>query len=1436
MALGGTLNLVVKAGIPEGIFPILSCQGNATGNLTVRATGLSGDQFFRIYSTTGSTAGGGTTYWAEVVSASDLMGLDGADSETITATPNDIALADMNDDGHLDLLMTIGGADDRLYIIFNSGGDTDGDGVWDGFDFTSQISIPVGDEPMGIGIGESVDSVPGGENLLEVAVAIRGQDPGEFNNDEAVVMLEFVSDGSGSLNHTLSSVQLQCLDEDCTLPPDPVDVAFWDIDEDGSDEIVASSFSDSSYRVIQWDSSPLTALVEVEGITVSDPPWDVDPIEDEDTKDGSLRRDHAGGTSPMGGSQIVLNRGPIDDPFALTSLVFPLNGAPDAIAFGDLDDNGYGDGVVVMADTNTLQIVLRDDEGRWTNGAATAWTSETVQLADITDVTIGDFDDDGDNDLAMIIIGSGSQPSRVTRILRNELYSPAGDSDFVSFTDLGETLGGDGASTLIIGGEVDGSPGDDVVIITDGGGLLSGLPTVEPQVSGTVVYDTVEGLINAIENAQAGDVIQVAAGIYELQSRLTPSVAITLIGAIDEDGNPATRISVTDDIRIMSLVGAALAGSEFRNIHFDGDGWSRGAWIDDVSGQGISYTNCLFKSCHYGYSGAALSISASVVTIEDSRFEDCFAKTTDGVAYNGGGIFLATSTLSVSRCTFDLCRADNVGGAIMSVSDSIMDLSDCVFQSCQAIDGGAIRSENGTTLTAMNCTFGAGIGEPMDGTLSNVATRDGGAIKAYAADVDLIDCLFRDNSCGRRGGGIICRDGTDLFMVDCLFEANQVTGYNEETRRGGGAYFHVIAALAGSGNTFIGNEAQEGGGVRLTSSGSESTPMSLDGWRFQGNESERGAGLHTGTSVVRLSGCELTENEASSSGGGIYNSSSTVGIQESQICSNTPSGSGDGDQISGSWENLGGNCITMFCDGDGDGTDDCIDGCPDDPDKTEPGDCGCGVSDTDSDSDGTPDCIDGCPDDPDKTEPGDCGCGVSDNDSDSDGTPDCIDGCPDDPDKTEPGLCGCGVSDADSDSDGTPDCVDGCPDDPDKTEPGVCGCGVSDADSDGDGIPDCNDDYPDGPNPGVPGSLQQAIRDAADGETITLGQGTYIALETESAVFSVDGMSLAIRGVAGESGDPLTVIDGEGLRRCGLVVNAAEFVLQNVQLINGGMPGDGGVTGGGGLLAIQSDVTLRGCVFLDCQLPHELPSDPSGGGASLILCDAEIEACRFESCTAAYGGGLCLLQSPSTVVDCQFVRNTSFVGGGTEVRGVGGTPVSFIRCSWLLNQARSLDESYGEGGGLVAQQASMTLLLCEFNANFSALIGGGVAVSASEVECQETVFTDNIAEVGPCAAVQDSLWRMGASIVCGSSLTPIDGDWVDLGDNCITEVCDGNGNGEIDCLEAPCPGDLSGDGVVGIRDLLLVLDGWESGDGDADGDGDVDSKDLLFVIENWGPC
>ena len=137
-------------------------------------------------------------------------------------------------------------------------------------------------------------------------------------------------------------------------------------------------------------------------------------------------------------------------------------------------------------------------------------------------------------------------------------------------------------------------------------------------------------------------------------------------------------------------------------------------------------------------------------------------------------------------------------------------------------------------------------------------------------------------------------------------------------------------------------------------------------------------------------------------------------------------------------------------DADNDGTPDCADFCPNDPDKIVPGDCGCGAPDTDTDEDMIPDCVDVCPNGEDLV------------DSDGDGTLDCFDQCPADSNKNAPRQCGCGVPDFDSDEDGVADCNDECPIDPNKSELGVCGCGAPETDSDGDDIPDCVDVCPDG--------------------------------------------------------------------------------------------------------------------------------------------------------------------------------------------------------------------------------------------------------------------------------------------------------------------------------------------------------------------------------------
>jgi hypothetical protein len=91
------------------------------------------------------------------------------------------------------------------------------------------------------------------------------------------------------------------------------------------------------------------------------------------------------------------------------------------------------------------------------------------------------------------------------------------------------------------------------------------------------------------------------------------------------------------------------------------------------------------------------------------------------------------------------------------------------------------------------------------------------------------------------------------------------------------------------------------------------------------------------------------------------------GDKAGDVCDNCPNAS-NSDQKDTDKDGIGNvcdNCPLYFNpdqkDVDADGVGDVCDGCPNDPKKTSPGICGCGIPDTDSDGDGISDCIDSCP-------------------------------------------------------------------------------------------------------------------------------------------------------------------------------------------------------------------------------------------------------------------------------------------------------------------------------------------------------------------------------------------------------------------------------------------------------------------------------------------
>lgn len=156
-----------------------------------------------------------------------------------------------------------------------------------------------------------------------------------------------------------------------------------------------------------------------------------------------------------------------------------------------------------------------------------------------------------------------------------------------------------------------------------------------------------------------------------------------------------------------------------------------------------------------------------------------------------------------------------------------------------------------------------------------------------------------------------------------------------------------------------------------------------------------------------IGGCEDMTEEACAAAGGTYAGDNTmddpIGCDDPDAdgffntCDNCPDVANDGQEDCND-DGEGDACEADPAeqDADGDGTCNGVDGCPNDPLKIAPGQCGCGNPDTDSDLDGAADCVDECDDNPLWQEEPPCGCDSTsyDNlDDDGDGFPNCDDTC-----------------------------------------------------------------------------------------------------------------------------------------------------------------------------------------------------------------------------------------------------------------------------------------------------------------------------------------------------------------------------------------------------------------------------------------------------------
>ena len=267
------------------------------------------------------------------------------------------------------------------------------------------------------------------------------------------------------------------------------------------------------------------------------------------------------------------------------------------------------------------------------------------------------------------------------------------------------------------------------------------------------------------------------------------------------------------------------------------------------------------------------------------------------------------------------------------------------------------------------------------------------------------------------------------------------------------------------------------------------------------------------------------------------------------------------------------------------------------------------------------------------------------------------------------------------------------------------------------------------------------------------------------------------------------------------------------------------------------DEDIAGGVSQDCNgsmIPDECEIDATtdcDGNATLDECETlpDCDDDGVSDCEAIAGG----------VEDCDAngIPDTCEEAGGTVVLSELMVDTGAISGTEFVEYVISLD------GDLDSLAATLTFTNADADGTWAGDVavqitdpsGACIEVGSYDVEtCINGILEDFPAEWN----VADSGEYSFTFALCGQSLSGA-GDWNVRLTHGYETGSDDQWSGALTfgvlTDEAPCPADLSGDGVVGFSDLSIILSNWLTSDGgDVNGDGETNFTDLSLVLSAWG--
>ena len=166
-------------------------------------------------------------------------------------------------------------------------------------------------------------------------------------------------------------------------------------------------------------------------------------------------------------------------------------------------------------------------------------------------------------------------------------------------------------------------------------------------------------------------------------------------------------------------------------------------------------------------SGSVTLINATIGG--EQYYDDTdLAKTKGNKAKDGGGIYVASGTLSIKDSTLSFNKSTGGGGGTsggggISASNGTLNIKGCTFTHNDSGNGtgGGINADN-STLTMTGCTL----------TDNNAGGGGGGILTSGTSSLTMETCTLTDNAANFNGGGGVYASGSAFTMTDCTLTGN----------------------------------------------------------------------------------------------------------------------------------------------------------------------------------------------------------------------------------------------------------------------------------------------------------------------------------------------------------------------------------------------------------------------------------------------------------------------------------------------------------------------------------------------------------------------------------------------------------------------------------------------------------------------------------------